>query len=182
MVQRSGEPVIRQAMNTAMRIMGGQFVLGRTIEEALKNGRDEAKRGFRFSFDMLGEAAMTHEDAERYAKSYADAIASIAAHEDAKHAARVFTRNSISVKLSAIHPRLEFVQRERVLKELLPRLMPLCRAARDAGIGFTIDAEEADRLDLQLDIFEALSGSSRTEGLGRAWALRCRPIRSARRR
>ncbi|MEQ1866580.1 MAG: proline dehydrogenase family protein, partial [Micropepsaceae bacterium] len=169
-VQRGGEPIIRQAMNTAMRIMGGQFVLGRTIEEALKRGADAAKRGFRFSFDMLGEAALTHEDAERYARSYADAIASIAAHED-KRAGTVFTRNSISVKLSAIHPRLEFVKRERVLAEILPRLMPLCVAARDAGIGFTIDAEEADRLDLQLDIFEAVSGASELkgwEGLGLA--------------
>jgi len=169
-VQRSGEPVIRQAMNTAMRIMGGQFVLGRTLDEALKNGREAAKRGFRFSFDMLGEAAMTHEDAERYAKSYADAIATIAKHEGTK-SGNIFTRDSISVKLSAIHPRLEFVKHDRVMKELLPRLMPLCRAARDAGIGFTIDAEEADRLDLQLDIFEALSGAAELkgwEGLGLA--------------
>ena len=170
LVQGAGEPVIRQAMNAAMRMMGGQFVLGRTIEEALKRGADAARRGFRFSFDMLGEAALTHEDAERYARSYADAIASIAVHED-KRAGNVFTRNSISVKLSAIHPRLEYVKRERVLKEILPRVMPLCIAARDAGIGFTIDAEEADRLDLQLDIFEAISGAAELkgwEGLGLA--------------
>ncbi|MCE9523579.1 MAG: bifunctional proline dehydrogenase/L-glutamate gamma-semialdehyde dehydrogenase PutA [Alphaproteobacteria bacterium] len=162
-VQRSGEPIIRQAMNTAMRIMGGQFVLGRTIEEALKRGSEAAKRGFRFSFDMLGEAALTEEDAERYARSYAQAIASIAAHED-KRQGTVFKRNSISVKLSAIHPRLEYANRERVLKEILPRVLPLCRASRDASIGFTIDAEEADRLDLQLDIFEAVGATPDLKG------------------
>ncbi len=170
LVQRSGEPIIRQAMTTAMRIMGGQFVLGRTIEEALKRGADAAKRGFRFSFDMLGEAAMTHDDAERYVRSYADAIKSIATHED-RRAGTVFTRNSISVKLSAIHPRLEYVNSARVLREILPRVMPLCHAAREAGIGFTIDAEEADRLDLQLDIFEAISSAADLrgwEGLGLA--------------
>jgi len=163
LVQRSGEPVIRQAMLTAMRIMGGQFVLGRTIEEAFKRGADEAKRGFRFSFDMLGEAAMTHDDAERYAGAYADAIAAIARHEGARKG-DIFTRNSISVKLSAIHPRLEQVKWERVKNEILPRLVPLCGAARDAGIGFTIDAEEADRLELQLDIFEALCGRQELRG------------------
>ena len=170
LVQRSGEPIIRQAMTTAMRIMGGQFVLGRTIEEALKRGADAAKRGFRFSFDMLGEAAMTHDDAERYARSYADAIKSIAGHED-RRAGTVFTRNSISVKLSAIHPRLEYANSARVMREILPRVLPLCRAAREAGIGFTIDAEEADRLDLQLDLFAAISAAEELrgwEGLGLA--------------
>ncbi len=163
LVQGAGEPVIRQAMATAMRIMGGQFVLGRTIDEALKRGAEAAKRGFRFSFDMLGEAALTREDAERYTRAYADAIASIAAHED-KRRGNDFTRNSISVKLSAVHPRLEFVKHERVLKDILPRVVPLCVAARRAGIGFTIDAEEADRLDLQLDIFEALSMTPELKG------------------
>ena len=163
LVQRSGEPIIRQAMTTAMRIMGGQFVLGRTIDEALKRGNEAAKRGFRFSFDMLGEAAMTQADAERYGRSYADAIASIAKHEQAG-VGTVFTRNSISVKLSALHPRLEFVKRERVLREIMPRVLPLCMAARDAGIGFTVDAEEADRLELQLDIFEALASARELAG------------------
>jgi RHH-type transcriptional regulator, proline utilization regulon repressor / proline dehydrogenase / delta 1-pyrroline-5-carboxylate dehydrogenase len=177
-VQRSGEPVIRQAMNTAMRIMGGQFVLGRTIAEALKRGSEAAKKGYRFSFDMLGEAAVTHDDAQRYARAYADAIAAIAADKSTR-GGDVFTRNSISVKLSALHPRLEQVKRERVLAEILPRLMPLCVAAREAGIGFTIDAEEADRLELQLDIFAALSGAADLkgwEGLGlaiQAYQKRC---------
>jgi RHH-type proline utilization regulon transcriptional repressor/proline dehydrogenase/delta 1-pyrroline-5-carboxylate dehydrogenase len=170
LVQRSGEPIIRQAMTTAMRIMGGQFVLGRTIAEALKRGNDAAKRGFRFSFDMLGEAAMTREDAERYARAYADAIASIAKHEQTRKG-DVFTRNSISVKLSAVHPRLEFLKMNRVLSEIMPRLLPLCVAAKEAGIGFTIDAEEADRLEVQLDIFEVLAGAPELrgwEGLGLA--------------
>ncbi|MEQ1752731.1 MAG: bifunctional proline dehydrogenase/L-glutamate gamma-semialdehyde dehydrogenase PutA [Micropepsaceae bacterium] len=170
LVHRSGEPIIRQAMTTAMRIMGGQFVLGRTIAEALKHGNDAAKRGFRFSFDMLGEAAMTRDDAERYARSYADAIASIAKHEQSR-AGDVFTRNSISVKLSAVHPRLEFLKMNRVMPEIMPRLLPLCVAAKQAGIGFTIDAEEADRLEVQLDIFEALAAAPELkgwEGLGLA--------------
>lgn len=170
LVHRSGEPIIRQAMTTAMRIMGGQFVLGRTIAEALKRGNDAAKRGFRFSFDMLGEAAMTREDAERYARAYADAIASIARHEQSR-AGDVFTRNSISVKLSAVHPRLEALKMGRVMPEIMSRLLPLCVSAKDAGIGFTIDAEEADRLEVQLDIFEALAAAPELkawEGLGLA--------------
>ena len=170
LVHRSGEPIIRQAMTTAMRIMGGQFVLGRTLEEALKRGQEAARRGNRFSFDMLGEAAMTHEDAERYARSYADAIASIARHED-KRQGDIFTRNSISVKLSAIHPRLEHPKLDRVKREILPRALALGMAAREAGIGFTIDAEEADRLEVQLEIFAALAGAPELagwEGLGLA--------------
>ncbi len=163
LVQRSGEPVIRQATLASMRIMGGQFVLGRTIGEAFDRGAEAARAGYRFSFDMLGEAAMTHDDAERYARAYADAISAIAEYESGR-AGSVFTRNSISVKLSAIHPRLEYVKRERVMAELLPRLLPLCRAARDAGIGFTMDAEEADRLDLHLDIFAAVSADASLKG------------------
>ena len=168
-VARSGEPVIRQAMNFAMRIMGGQFVLGRTIDEALTRGDEWAKRGFRFSFDMLGEAAVTADDAERYFKSYQQAIATIGKRADPRH--DIFQRNSISVKLSALHPRFEFLQRERVFAEMLPKVVALGRAARSAGIGFTIDAEEADRLELQLDVFEAVGAHSDLkgwEGLGLA--------------
>jgi RHH-type proline utilization regulon transcriptional repressor/proline dehydrogenase/delta 1-pyrroline-5-carboxylate dehydrogenase len=152
-VARSGEPVIRQAMAFAMRILGGQFVLGQTIGEALARGEEWAAQGYRFSFDMLGEAALTAADAERYAASYAAAIAAIGSHRAGSD--DVATRNSISVKLSALHPRLEQNQRERVMRELLPRLVGLARAARAAGIGLTIDAEEADRLELQLDVLQA---------------------------
>ncbi len=152
-IARTGEPVIRQAMIFAMRIMGGQFVLGRTISEALSRGNEWATRGCRFSFDMLGEAALTAADAQRYFLSYESAIAGIGAHEDGGQ--NVFTRNSISVKLSALHPRLEYSQRGRVLDELVPRLVALGRAARTTGIGLTIDAEEADRLELQLEVLQA---------------------------
>ena len=152
-IARTGEPVIRQAMIFAMRIMGGQFVLGRTIDEALNRGSEWTARGCRFSFDMLGEAALTAADAQRYFLSYESAIAGIGAHADGDP--NIFTRNSVSVKLSALHPRLEYGQRERVLAELTPRLVALGRAARKAGIGLTIDAEEADRLELQLEILQA---------------------------
>ena len=152
-IARTGEPVIRQAMIFAMRIMGGQFVLGRTIDEALNRGNEWAVRGCRFSFDMLGEAALTAADAQRYFLSYESAIAGIGAHADGGQ--NIFSRDSISVKLSALHPRLEYRQRERVLAELTPRLVALGRAARQAGIGLTIDAEEADRLELQLEVLQA---------------------------
>ena len=179
-VAGSGEPVIRQAMNFAMRIMGGQFVLGRTIEEALSRGEEWAKRGFRFSFDMLGEAAVTAGDADRYFAAYNAAIAAIGKHADPKQS--IFERNSISVKLSALHPRFEFLKRERVFAEMLPKVVALGRAARTAGIGFTIDAEEADRLDLQLDVFEAAGAHSDLkgwEGLGlaiQAYGKRCMSV------
>src|SRR6185436_19086238 len=179
-VARSGEPVIRQAMNFAMRIMGGQFVLGRTIEEALSRGEEWAKRGFRFSFDMLGEAAVTAGDAERYFTAYSQAIAAIGKHANSKD--DIFQRNSISVKLSALHPRFEFLKRERVFAEMVPKVVALGRAARDAGIGFTIDAEEADRLELQLDVFEAVGAHSDLkgwEGLGlaiQAYCKRCMAV------
>ena len=161
-VARSGEPVIRQAMTFAMRIMGGQFVLGRSIDEALSRGEEWAKRGFRFSFDMLGEAAVSAQDAERYFDAYAQAIGTIGKRADPRH--DIFQRNSISVKLSALHPRFEFLKRERVLAEMGPRVVALGRAAREAGIGFTIDAEEADRLDLQVEVFEAAGAHSDLKG------------------
>jgi RHH-type proline utilization regulon transcriptional repressor/proline dehydrogenase/delta 1-pyrroline-5-carboxylate dehydrogenase len=157
LVARSGEPLIRQAMTAAMRLLGGQFVLGRTIEEAIERGRPWAARGCRFSFDMLGEAAMTASDAERFAASYATAIAAAGQRPGQDHG--IFARDSISVKLSALHPRFEQHQRGRVMAELLPRLLALARAARAARVGLTLDAEEADRLDLQLDLLEALCAS-----------------------
>src|SRR5262249_11956241 len=155
--------------NFAMRIMGGQFVLGRSIEEALSRGEEWAKRGFRFSFDMLGEAAVTAGDADRYFTAYSLAIAAIGKHADARH--NIFEPNSIPVKLSALPPRFEYLKRDRVFAEMLPKVVALGRAARNAGIGFTIDAEEADRLDLQLDVFEAAGMHSDLkgwEGLGLA--------------
>ncbi|MEJ2120359.1 MAG: bifunctional proline dehydrogenase/L-glutamate gamma-semialdehyde dehydrogenase PutA [Alphaproteobacteria bacterium] len=161
LVARSGEPVIRQAMTQAMRILGRQFVMGRTIEEALSRGRDERAAGYRHSFDMLGEAARTAADAERYYDAYAAAIAKIGTE---KVGDSPIDRPGISVKLSALHPRYEYAQRESVLAELTPRLVELAAIAKDADIGLTVDAEEADRLDLSLDVFEQVSAASRLAG------------------
>lgn len=163
LVARSGEPVIRQAITYAMRILGRQFVLGRTIQEALKEARPSVKEGYRYSFDMLGEAAYTKRDAERYAEAYADAIGALST-AFASSNDPIFERPSISVKLSALHPRYEWLQRERVMRELLPVLVKLASGARTGNVGFTIDAEEADRLDLMLDVFETLGGTSELEG------------------
>ncbi|MEQ1439861.1 bifunctional proline dehydrogenase/L-glutamate gamma-semialdehyde dehydrogenase PutA [Fontimonas sp. SYSU GA230001] len=156
MIGRSTEPVIRLAIRQAMRLMGSQFVMGRTIEEALKNARSREQRRYLHSFDMLGEAALTGADAERYFEAYRQAIGAIGGHADATREAPVFQRPNISVKLSALHPRYEFAQRERVLRELVPRLLQLVQLARAHNIGLTVDAEEADRLELSLDVFEAV--------------------------
>jgi len=154
LIARSSEPVWRQAVTAAMRILAGQFVMGRTIEEALDRAREPERHGYRHSYDMLGEAARTMPDAERYHAAYAHAIAAIGG---AAAGASVEAAPGISVKLSALHPRYEIAQRERIARELLPVLLGLARQARDAGIGFTIDAEEADRLEATLDIVEALA-------------------------
>ncbi|MGF7161797.1 RHH-type proline utilization regulon transcriptional repressor/proline dehydrogenase/delta 1-pyrroline-5-carboxylate dehydrogenase [Rhodoligotrophos appendicifer] len=172
LVARSGEPVIRQALRQAMRIMGKQFVLGRTIKEALEVAAPQEKIGYRFSFDMLGEAAMTAVDADRYLAAYVNALETVARHAGALTPdQKVYERPSISVKLSAIHPRYEPKQETRVLAELLPRILKLCERARDLDLGITIDAEEAFRLDLSLALFERLSAApslARWDGLGLA--------------
>ncbi len=154
LVARTGEPVIRQAVTYAMRILGRQFVLGRNIGEALKEARPQVEKGYRYSFDMLGEAAYTKADAARYAQSYRDALEVVAA-ANPPDARAIFERPSISIKLSALHPRYEWVNRKRVFAELLPMLVALGERARETGIALTVDAEEADRLDLMLDVFEA---------------------------
>jgi RHH-type proline utilization regulon transcriptional repressor/proline dehydrogenase/delta 1-pyrroline-5-carboxylate dehydrogenase len=154
LVARSGEPVIRSAVTAAMRILGGQFVLGRSIGEALKAAQRE--RGYRFSFDMLGEAAYTANDAARHLTSYREALHAIGAAYPADEEP-IFTRPSISVKLSALHPRYEWIKRARLNAELLPVLTGLAREARAAQVGLTIDAEEADRLELMLDLFETVA-------------------------
>src|SRR4051812_15755138 len=163
MLSRSGEPVIRNAVTYAMRVLGRQFVLGRTIEEALKRAREYADEGYRFSFDMLGEAAYTKQDAARYYVSYRDALNEIAkAFPDRGES--VFERPSISVKLSALHPRYEWIKRNRIMTELLPQLVALGAQARAANLALTIDAEEAERLDLMLDVFEAMGDASDLRG------------------
>ncbi|UOO80904.1 bifunctional proline dehydrogenase/L-glutamate gamma-semialdehyde dehydrogenase PutA [Uruburuella testudinis] len=152
-VSKGGEPLIRKGVDYAMRLLGKQFVTGQTIEEALKNGKEREKMGYRFSFDMLGEAAMTEADAERYYQDYVNAIHAIG--KDAAGAG-VYEGNGISVKLSAIHPRYFRAQHERVMSELLPRLKALFLLAKQYDIGLNIDAEEANRLELSLDLMEAL--------------------------
>lgn len=161
LVARVGEPVIRQALNQAMRIMGRQFVLGRTIGEALERAREDEQEGYRHSFDMLGEAARTKADAERYTRSYADAIAAIGKAGAGRGA---IEGPGLSVKLSALHPRYEFAQWDNVVRLLVPRLTGLAVQAKEAGIGFTVDAEEADRLELSLEIFAALAREPRLKG------------------
>lgn len=153
MISKGGAPLIRQGVNYAMRLLGKQFVTGQTIEEALQNGKEREKMGYRFSFDMLGEAAYTEEDANRYYNDYVQAI-----HAIGKDAAGqgVYEGNGISVKLSAIHPRYSRAQHERVMRELLPRLKELFLLGKKYDIGINIDAEEANRLELSLDLMEAL--------------------------
>jgi len=150
---RSGEPLIRRGVDMAMRLMGEQFVTGETIAEALAVARRRESEGFRYSYDMLGEAAMTAHDAERYLAAYEQAIHAIGA---AAAGRGVVDGPGISVKLSALHPRYSRAQRARVLEELYPRLRALTLLARRYDIGLTIDAEEADRLELSLDLLERL--------------------------
>ncbi|MEZ6029499.1 MAG: bifunctional proline dehydrogenase/L-glutamate gamma-semialdehyde dehydrogenase PutA [Hyphomonadaceae bacterium] len=163
MVREAGEPVIRAAMMQAMRIMGGQFVMGRSIGEALKRGQRNVKRGeaASHSFDMLGEGARTMADARRYFESYANAIGSVG---KAKTGASPETADGISVKLSALHPAYRAVQGERVHRELYPMVAELAKLAATHNINFTLDAEEADRLALSLSLLERLCRETDTAG------------------
>jgi len=152
-VGRLGEPVIRRSVQFAMKIMGKQFVMGRTIAEAVERAIETEKKGYVYSYDMLGEGARTMADADTYFHSYMMAIEAIGnASEGLDH----IKSPGISVKLSAIHPRYEFTHRKRVMNELVPKLKKLVLAAREYNIGFTIDAEESDRLDISLDIIEVI--------------------------
>ncbi len=152
-VKRLGEPVIRAATRRAMKEMGNQFVLGETIQEAVKRGKDRAAQGYTFSYDMLGEAAVTASEAEAFRKAYADAIAHLAKHA---HSDDIRENPGISVKLSALHPRYETAKRGRLMAELVPTVLTLAQQAKEARMGFNIDAEEADRLDISLDVIEAV--------------------------
>jgi RHH-type proline utilization regulon transcriptional repressor/proline dehydrogenase/delta 1-pyrroline-5-carboxylate dehydrogenase len=169
-VARLGEPVIRKAVIAAVRLLGRHFVLGRTIEEAVTEARPLTERGYRFSFDMLGEAAVTRADAATYLERYRAAIRAIARAWRSRTGS-VFARPGISIKLTALHPRFEYTRRRRVMLELIPDLAALCSEARDAHLQVTLDAEESDRLDLMLDVFEALGeerGLRGWDGLGLA--------------
>lgn len=163
LINRAGEPVIRAAMNQAMRIMGKQFVLGRSIGEAIKNGRDYRKKGYTYSFDMLGEAAFTDADAERYFESYREAVRTLGERKDEWGE---LPRPTISIKLSALHPRYEEAHQDDVMTELAARVSQLVTEARDLGVGITIDAEEMDRLELSLRLFEKIFTSQVAQGWG----------------
>ena len=152
-VKRVGEPVIRAAVGRAMKEMGAQFVLGQTIEEATARAKSQEAEGYTFSYDMLGEAALTAKDAGGYFDAYSEAISAIS---DVCDSADIRKNPGISIKLSALHPRYEVGQRGRVMDELVPATLELARMAKVANIGLNIDAEEADRLDLSLDVVEAV--------------------------
>jgi len=152
-IGRLGAPVVRKAVNFAMKIMGTQFIMGRIISEAIERAADKEKKGYVYSYDMLGEGARTMKDAKRYFDSYMNAIHVIGKSAQGRGPMK---SPGISIKLSAIHPRYEFAHRERVMNEIVPKLKELALAAKSYDIGFTIDAEEADRLDISLDVIEAV--------------------------
>lgn len=165
MTKKMGEPVIRSAMQRAMKIMGHQFVLGETIEDANRNSQPYRNKGYTYSFDMLGEAAVTHKDAEKYFSDYLHAIRS-AAHVQVKEG---MPKPSVSIKLSALHPRYEATQIDQVLGLLRQRCILLIEAAREVDVDISIDAEEADRLEVSLKLFESLYRDNMTQdwdGLG----------------
>jgi RHH-type proline utilization regulon transcriptional repressor/proline dehydrogenase/delta 1-pyrroline-5-carboxylate dehydrogenase len=174
LTRKAGEPLVRLAVRRAMKIIGGEFVVGRSIEEALARSAREAEVGL-CSFDMLGEGARTLQDAARYLKSYQHAIDVIGSTVAGR---AVHDVSSISIKLSALEPRYSLLQHERVMQRLVPQVQELARQAARLGIQLTIDAEEADRLDLSLDIIEALAKDPVTKN-GRGSGLRCKPTASA---
>ena len=161
-VRRLGEPVIRTAVRRAMKEMGNQFVLGESIDSALKRASKLEAEGYTYSYDMLGEAALTDSDANDFFVSYAQSIQALSKLCKPDRSPR--ENPGISVKLSALHPRYEVSQRERVLSELVPRTLELALLAKEAGMGFNIDAEEADRLDLSLDVIEQVLCNPRLAG------------------
>ena len=168
LASRAGEPVVRTAMRQAMRIMGHQFVMGRTIKEALQRSTKKGGEGYRYSFDMLGESAITTADAKNYLDAYHNAIDQIASGPQPQ-ATDIFSAVGISVKLSALHPRFSFTHEERVMAQLAPHVTELALHAKEAGIGLTIDSEEADRLEITMQVFDHVyrdAGLAGYEGLG----------------
>jgi RHH-type transcriptional regulator, proline utilization regulon repressor / proline dehydrogenase / delta 1-pyrroline-5-carboxylate dehydrogenase len=161
LIAKGGEPLIRKGVDVAMRMLGNQFVTGQTIDEALQNSRDNEARGYRYSYDMLGEAALTEADARNYYAAYETAIHAIG---KASNGRGIKNGPGISVKLSALHPRYSRAQHARVMEELLPRLRSLLLLAKQYDIGLNIDAEEADRLEISLDMMEALAFDSALAG------------------
>ena len=153
LIAKGGEPVIRKGVDVAMRLLGKQFVTGETIQQAIQNGEKRFAMGYRYSYDMLGEAAFTEDDAKRYFNDYVNAIHAVGA---TSKGAGVYRSSGVSVKLSAIHPRYSLAQHQRVLDELYPRLKQLFLLAKQYDIGLNIDAEEADRLEISLDLMDRL--------------------------
>ncbi|MFY0990796.1 bifunctional proline dehydrogenase/L-glutamate gamma-semialdehyde dehydrogenase PutA [Halomonas sp. C05BenzN] len=164
LVNRMGEPVIRRAMLEAMKVMGKQFVLGRDIDEALKRSRPLFDKGYTYSYDMLGEAARTRNDARKYFDDYARAIERVG--NTSKALAAKTPAPSVSIKLSALHPRYEFGRREQVLHELVDSVKKLAAMARERDVALTVDAEEVDRLELSLEVFRAVYESDTCRGWG----------------
>ncbi|MFM5832510.1 bifunctional proline dehydrogenase/L-glutamate gamma-semialdehyde dehydrogenase PutA [Aeromonas veronii] len=163
MVNKLGEPVVRSAMYAAMKIMGKQFVLGRDMKEALKASRKSRELGYTHTYDMLGESALTMQDADKYLTDYRNAIEAVGNERISDGG----PAPSISIKLSALHPRYDVANRERVLGEMCERLVGLVRLARDKDVAISIDAEEMDRLELSLDLFEQLYRSEANLGWGK---------------
>jgi RHH-type proline utilization regulon transcriptional repressor/proline dehydrogenase/delta 1-pyrroline-5-carboxylate dehydrogenase len=163
LISRAGEPLVRTAMRQAMKIMGHQFVMGRTIGEALKRSLKNEKLPYRYSFDMLGESALTAADAQRYLDNYHEGINSIGSGPQID-APDVFSAPGISVKLSALHPRYEYTHEDRVMADLVPSVLELAKHAKEVGIGLTIDSEEAHRLEMWLDIFDRVYRDKALEG------------------
>jgi RHH-type proline utilization regulon transcriptional repressor/proline dehydrogenase/delta 1-pyrroline-5-carboxylate dehydrogenase len=164
LVRKLSEPVIRQVMHQAMKIMGHQFVLGQTMHEAHENGRPMREKGYTYSFDMLGEAALTTADASKYFQDYMSAVESVGKEP---HSGDPKLAPSLSIKLSALHPRYEVANRDRVMSELFDSLVRLVSRARELDVGLTIDAEEMDRLELSLALFEKLYRSDAAKGWGK---------------
>ena len=165
LVNKLSEPVIRKAMHQAMKVMGHQFVLGRSIAEAQKNGKSMRDKGFTYSYDMLGEAALTTADANKYFKDYLMAIEAVG--RDTYISSKSSPAPSVSIKLSALHPRYEVANEDRVLTELCDTLEQLLRRAVELDVAITIDAEEADRLELSLKLFEKLYRTDLVKGWGK---------------
>ena len=161
LVKRVGEPVVRNAVAQAMKELGSQFVLGRTMEEATRRAKKLTAQGYTYSYDMLGEAACTAEDAVRYFDAYSKAIADLSPYCNDND---IRNNSGISVKLSALHPRYEWGQRNRVLTELVPQVLALALQAKEANMGFNVDAEEADRLDISLDVIAAVLAAPELAG------------------
>ncbi len=166
LLRRSSQPLIRQAIHEAVKIMAHQFVIGRNMDQALQASKEMTKKGYMYSYDMLGEVARTKADADRYFQAYLQAIRNLGQHSPSG-IQTISSRPSISVKLSALYPRYEPKQREKAVPFLVERLLELAHEALQASIGLTLDAEEADRLDMSLDIFKHVFKHNQISPLGR---------------